>query len=165
MYFFPRLWAVLLHQSGTSNWRTRQAQIPLEIWVTASRQMMTGRCLRPRAGVYNYAQGCRQRGREGCRASVISELGPRHRSVCPTRNLCSESPEAELEALGGKLYTAPPTPLTLSLDQSVTQRLGYVTHTRRYTDTVAKVLSSRLSLSRVPGLYSCCPLVIGVWLR
>ena len=132
MYFFP---SSLPHQSGTSNWRTRRAQITLEIWVTATRQMMTGRCLRPRAGVYNYAQDCRRRGREGCRASVVSELGPRHHSVCPARNSCPESPEAELEALGGKLYTAPPTPLTLSRDQSVTQRLGYVTHTHTHMQT------------------------------
>lgn len=105
-FFFPHLWAVLPHQSSTFHWQTRQAQITLEIWVTATRQMMTGRCLRPQARVYNYAQDCRRRGREGCRASVLSELSPQHRSVCPARHFCSESPGAKLEALRGN-FTLP----------------------------------------------------------
>ncbi len=104
--FFPHLWAVLPHQSSTFHWRTRQAQITLEIWVTATRQMMTGRCLRPQAGGYNYAQHCRQRGREGCRAAVLSELSPQQCSICPARNFCSESPGAKLEALRGN-FTLP----------------------------------------------------------
>lgn len=123
---FPHLWAILPHQSGTFHWWTRQAQVTVEIWVTATRQMKTGRCLRPQAGVYNYAQDCRQRGWESCWASVLSEHSPQHCCVCPARNFSSESPGAKLEALKGNFTL--PRQLTLSLSQSVWQRLGYITH-------------------------------------
>lgn len=104
--FPPYLWAVVPHQSSTFHWRIRKAQIMLKIWVTETRQMMTGRCLRPQAWVYNYAQDCRQRGWKGCWAFILSKLNPQHLSVCPARKLCSELPRAKLESLRGN-FTLP----------------------------------------------------------
>lgn len=96
--------------------------------------MMTGRCLRPQAGVYNYAQHCRQRGQEGCRASVLSELSSQHRSVCPARNFCSESPGAKLEALRGN-FTLPRRLHSHFRSPKVSDRDWDTSHTRKYTNT------------------------------
>lgn len=104
--------------------------------------MMTRRCLRPQAGVYNYAQDCGRRGR-----GRPPGLGPAPQGPSALhRHGQSWNPSEKT------------TPLTLLPKwemgiRPVTRK--YQTHA--HTCAVNKVLSSRLSLSRVPGLYSCCP--------
>lgn len=122
--------------------------------------MMTGRCLRLRAAVYNYAQHCRQRSWERRRALVPLRAQPTV-SLClpPKLPLCI--PRSKAANPGRKLYAAPLRSLTLWLSERVRQRSGRSTHTHPQIPVQtgdATVLSSRLSLSCVPGLCSCCPL-------
>lgn len=116
-------------QGSTFHSHTRQDQTTLKIWATATRQMMTGRCLRPLAAVYNYAQRCghlwlgRLLGARSSPARSIT-LPPLKPLLWITRST-TRSP-------GRKLYTAPQSPLTLQLSRSVRD---WIHHTPKYTNT------------------------------
>lgn len=138
MYLFPSL----PPSRQYFHWRTGRAQITLQIWVTATRQMMTGRCLRPQAGVYNYAQDCRQQGRGGWR-SFLSPLWAQPTALLclPRKKLLPQTTASNTRSPQRKLYTAPPTQLTLSLPKCQTE-IG-INHKRENTRKHSwRVLSS-----------------------
>lgn len=94
---------------------------------------------------------------------VLCELSPQYRSVCP-QNSHSVSPGAKLRTLGGNFTLTRCVPSHFgSPDVSDRDRDAARTHKHTHTQIPvqigdATVLSSRLSLSCVPGLCSCCPL-------
>lgn len=130
--------------------------------------MMTGRCLRLPAGVYNYAQDCGQQG-----LGRLLGLGPLRAqppvSLCLPRNFASESPGAKLEALGGN-FTLPHRVHSHFRSPKVSDRDWDTshTHTPKYTSAHIHGGDSRLQ----QALIKLCSwallllsLVIGVWLR
>lgn len=98
---------------------------------------------------------------EGCWAWVLSELSPQFRSVCPETSPLNHQ-EQSWKPWEGTLHCPTESTHTFALQKCQTEIGIHRTHThpntQAHTYTVATVVSSRLSLSCVPGLYSCCPL-------